>query len=75
MIKLIKRIWFAFQFRRAVRRAKAFNNLTGLRYYVICLNGKLKVIPKRTIRDMVSRHRFRKGVTVQDIERRALFIT
>ncbi len=46
-----------------------------MRYFVIYLNGSLKVVPKKTIKELVARHRFRKGVTVDDIERRALFIT
>lgn len=75
MIRLIRRLIFAWKYRRAVRRAARLAELTGMRYLVIYLNGSLKVVPKRTIRELVRRHRFRKGVTVDDIERRALFIT
>lgn len=49
--------------------------LTGLRYWVIYLNGGLKVVPKKAIKELVKNRRFRKGVTVDDIEKRALFIT
>lgn len=41
---------------------------------VIFLNGGLKVVPKQTIRELVRTRRFRKGVTVADIEKRALYI-
>lgn len=75
MIQLIKRLIFAWKYRRAVRKAARLAGLTGMRYFVIYLNGSLKVVPKRTIKELVARHRFRKGVTVDDIERRALFIT
>lgn len=51
------------------------SELTGLRYWVIYLNGGLKVVPKKAIKELVKNRRFRKGVTVDDIEKRALFIT
>lgn len=72
---MIKELWFAFKFKRAVRKAKSRSEEFGLRYYVIALNGTLRVVPKRTIRELVAKHRFKKGVRVQDIERRALFVT
>lgn len=75
MIQIIKRIIFAYKFKRAVRKANRFHNLTGLRYYVIILNGRLHVVPKKTIKELISRHRFRKGTTIRDIESRALFVT
>ena len=75
MIQLIRRIIFAWKYRHAVIKAVKLAGLTGMRYFVIYLNGSLKVVPKKTIKELVARHRFRKGVTVDDIERRALFIT
>lgn len=75
MIELIKRIIFAWRYKRAVRKAKQLAELTGLRYWVIYLNGDLKVVPQKAIKEWVKNHRFRKGVTVDDIEKRALFIT
>lgn len=75
MIELIKLIIFAWRYKRAVRKAKQLAELTGLRYWVIYLNGGLKVVPKKAIKEWVKNRRFRKGVTVDDIEKRALFIT
>ena len=75
MIQLIRRLIFAWKYRHAVRKAVKLTGLTGMRYFVIYLNGSLKVVPKKTIKELVARHRFRKGVTVDDIERRALFRT
>lgn len=49
--------------------------MTGMKYYVIYINKGLKVIPKKTVKELVARHRFKKGVTVADIEKRALFVT
>ena len=66
---------FAWKYRRAVKRAIKLSKLYGMKFYVIYLNGRLKVVPKKTIKELVARHRFRKGITVQDIEKRALFVT
>lgn len=75
MFKTIKKYYHAWRFRRAVRKAKKLAGLFGMKYYVINLNGSLKVVPKQTIKELVRRKRFRKGVTVEDIERLALFVT
>lgn len=72
---LIKRIWFAWRYRRAVKKAVRMADMTGLKYYVIYINKGLKVVPKKTVKELVARHRFKKGVTVADIEKRALFVT
>ena len=74
MIEIIKRLIFAFQFKRAVKRAKENRELTGLKQYVISINGKLHVVSKKAMKDMIARRRFRKGTTIQDIERHALFV-
>lgn len=75
MIRLIKRLIFAWKYKRAIKKADRLAKFTGLRYLVIYLNGGLKVVPKKAIKELVAKHRFRKGITVADIERRALFIT
>lgn len=74
MIRLIKDIVFAWKFKRAVKKANKQSQLFGMKYLVIFLNGGLKVVPKQTIRELVRTHRFRKRVTVADIEKRALYI-
>lgn len=74
MVQLIKRIIFAWRYKRAVKKANKLSRLFGMKYFVISLNGGLKVVPKQTVRELVARHRFRKGVTVADIEKRALYI-
>lgn len=74
MYKLIQDIYFAWKFKRAVRKADKLSALFGMKYLVINLNG-LKVVSKQNIRRLVRQHRFKKGVTVADIEARALYIT
>lgn len=75
MIKYIKRLIFVWNYKQAVKEAAKQAEVTGLRYYVILLNGRLKVVPKKTIKELIKNHRFRKGTTLRDIEKRALFIT
>lgn len=75
MISFIKRMIFAWQYKRAVKQADSLSKSFGLKYLVIYLNGSIKVVPKRNIRALVHAHRFRKGVTVADIEKRALYVT
>lgn len=75
MIKLIKDIIFAWKYKRAVREAKKLSALFGMKYYVLNMGGRLKVVPKQNIRHLVRTHRFRKGVKVADIEKHALYVT
>lgn len=75
MIELIKRLIFAFRYKKAVKRAVKFRNLTGRKYFVIILKGKPKAVSKRTIKQLIAARRFKPGTKVQDIEKRALFIT
>lgn len=75
MIELIKDIIFAWKYKRAVREAKKLSALFGMKYYVLNMGGRLKVVPKQNIRHLVRTHRFRKGVKVADIEKQALYVT
>ena len=61
--------------RELCAKQKKLAELFGMKYYVINLGGSLKVVPKQTIKELIKRKRFRKGVTVEDIERHALFVT
>ncbi len=72
--KLIKDCIWAARYKRAVREAKKMAKLFNMTYFVILLNGSLKVVPKRTLKDLIARRRFKGGTTIQDLERRALFI-
>lgn len=75
MIKLIQDIIFAWKYKRAVRRANKLSGLFKMKYYVLNMGGRLIVVPKQNIRRLVSERKFRKGVKVADIEKRALYIT
>lgn len=74
MRKIMTIIW-AIRFKRAKRKADKMAEDFGVRYLVIMLNGKLKVVPKQTIKKLVHEDRFKRGVTIQDILARALYVT
>ncbi len=75
MIQVIKDIVWGWRCKRAVRKADKLSKLFGMKYLVVYMNGALKVVPKRTMRELVAKHRFRKGVKMADIERRAIYAT
>lgn len=75
MIRLIKDIIFGFRFKRAVKRADDLHNITHRKYLVLVINKKLEVLSKQEVRKFVANGIFRKGTTVGDIERKALYIT
>jgi hypothetical protein len=75
MFKLIKDIVFAVRFKRAVRKANNLSALFKMKYYVLNMGGRLKVVPKRNIRQLIRQRRFKKGIRLADIERRALYVT
>lgn len=75
MIQFIKRLIFSCKYKRAVKEANKLARLTGLKYFVVYMNGGLKVAPKKTFKELIAKKRFRRGTTIQDIEKSALFIT
>lgn len=75
MLELIKRCIFAIKYKRAVKKAIRLHEQTGMKYLVIYLNGAIKIVPRKNIKKLIAMHRFKKGVKIGDIEKRALFIT
>lgn len=74
LFQLIKDCFWAARYKAAVKKAKKMAALFNMTYYVIYMGGKLKVVPKRVLKDLVARQRFKRGTKIRDIERRALFI-
>lgn len=75
MIQLIKDLYNAWRYKRAVKKAIELQKLIGRKQFVLVVNGKLRVVAKQDIKTMVATRQFKKGVKVQDIEKRALFVT
>lgn len=74
MVSIKQPIW-ARRYRRAVRKADKLAAAYGMKYFVVMMGGKLKVAPKQNFRRLIHEGRFRRGVTIADIESRALYIT
>lgn len=75
MIQLIKKLIFTIRYRIAERKAIQGANKTGHKYFVILYAGKPKAVTKQHIKRMISIRNFKKGVSVDDIERVALFVS
>lgn len=74
LYKLIKDCIWAGRYKRAVRKAKKLSALFNMTYFVILYRGKLEVIPKKNIKRLISQRKFKRGTTVQDIEKIALYV-
>lgn len=74
MFKLIKDCIWAARYKHAVKQAKKYAALFNMTYYVILIDGHLKVVAKRRFKELIAQRRFRRGTTIQEIEKRALFI-
>jgi hypothetical protein len=67
---------FERQTLRAVKKANALTQATGYTYYVLESKGRVVIKPKRLIKNLLSckGKYFKRGTTIQDIERVALYI-
>lgn len=74
-MNIIQKIIFSWRYRRAVSNAERLHRSTKRKYLVILLDGKPVAVSKRKVRTLVATRKFRKGVTVADIEKRALYTT
>lgn len=75
IISSIRQFVFKLKFKRAVKKANHYSQLTGMKFFVLLVGGKLRVVSKRTIRRLIHNRTFAKGVKMADIEKKALFIT
>lgn len=74
-MRLIRRIIFQWRKYIAIKAAIRAHEADGRKYLVIILDGKPTVVSKGELRKWKARGAFKKGVMVQDIEKRALFIS
>ena len=75
MRQFIKDIILNFRIRRAIRLAKELSQASKRKYLVLLVAGVPKVYSKQELKKMIVQHRFRKGTTIQDLEKRAILIT
>lgn len=76
--KLFNKIYFYF-FRkavyRAIRRANKEKELTKYKMVVMKVNGWPRVFRKADLKELRNRRKFKKGLSLKDILKKALYIT
>lgn len=75
LIKTIKNLIFHHRMKKAIREANELHRLTGYRYLVIMWKGNLKIIQKREIKQWIAARKLKKGITIRDVEKKAIYIT
>jgi len=60
---------------RKVKRANRLSKLENRRYIVTNMYGRPRCYAKKDLKDAVKRRKFKKGVTIEDIEKHAYYIT
>lgn len=75
IIRTIRNLILHYRIKKAVRQANELHRLTGYRYLVILWKGSLKVIQRRQIKQWIKTRKLRKGITIRDVEKRAVYIT
>ena len=67
--------YLLFLLEMKVRRAVRLSKLENRKYIVTTFWGKPVCIPKQNLKEAVKRRKFKKGVSIADIEKSAYFIT
>lgn len=75
MIKLFKGIILNYRVKRAVKMAKELSEASKRKYIVLMVVGVPKVYSKQELKNLIQRRVFKKGTTIQDLEKRAILIT
>lgn len=75
MIKYIKRKLLERRVVKLIDKANQRQKLTGYKYMVIMWEGKPVIVKKQEIKRMIANGYFRKGTTIQELERNAIYIT
>lgn len=76
--ELFKSLYNNFQKRRLeklIKQAEEKRATTSYRYYVIKFKGRLRIIPKKTFKGWLQAGKLKKGTTIRDIEKMAIYIT
>lgn len=64
-----------YRIRRAIRLARELSEVSKRKYLVLLVAGVPKVFSKQELKKMIAQRKFRKGTTIQDLEKRAILIT
>lgn len=75
MKQFIKDLILSYRIKRAIRLAEELSRVSKRRYLVLMVAGIPKVYSKQELKKMIAQRKFRKGTTIQDLEKKAILIT
>ncbi|MEE1233582.1 MAG: hypothetical protein U0L16_10030 [Phocaeicola sp.] len=75
MKQFIKDLILSYRIKRAIRLAEELSRVSKRRYLVLMVAGIPKVYSKQELKKMIIQRKFRKGTTIQDLEKKAILIT
>lgn len=75
MKQFIKDLILSYRIKRAIRLAEELSRVSKRRYLVLMVAGIHKVYSKQELKKMITQRKFRKGTTIQDLEKKAILIT
>jgi hypothetical protein len=73
--QIIKRRIYAAKVKKAIGIATGLSKKDGRKYIVLYVKGSPRVYAKADLQLMIKQRVFKKGTCIQDLEKRALFIT
>lgn len=75
MKQFIKDFILNYRIKRAIRLADELSKASRRKYLVLLVAGVPKVFSKQELKKMIAQRKFRKGTTIQDLEKRTILIT
>ncbi|MBN1250680.1 MAG: hypothetical protein JXA16_00995 [Bacteroidales bacterium] len=70
------RAWiFDRKIEKRIKKANRLREMTKYKYMVILVSGKPLIYKKADLKRLISMRVFKKGTTIKDIEKRAIYIT
>jgi hypothetical protein len=75
LIKSIRKRKYSKLVTEAIEKANYFRNKTGYKCLVLVIKGKPTVVTKKELKDRIKKNEFKKGTTIQDLEKIALYKT
>jgi hypothetical protein len=72
---MLRKLIFTHRLKKAIKKAKQASELTGKKYLVITWKKRPVCISKQQLKLWIRTKKFAKGITIQDIEQRAIFTT
>ena len=74
-MKKLKNLYLTTVLVLKIRRAERLAWLYGYKYYVVYIDGKLRILSKHEAKIKIKQRYFRRKVTIHEIEKRAIYVT